>query len=53
MLKDGVPNDDLDYSLLAENAGYFGSDICSLRLLHRYRRRAKQSYSSTTAGISG
>lgn len=41
MLKRAVPEDDLDYGLLAENAGYFGGEACSLQLLHRYRKRIR------------
>jgi uncharacterized protein (DUF433 family) len=36
-------HDELDYSLLADNAGYFNSDACSLHLLRRYKRRAKHT----------
>jgi hypothetical protein len=37
-----TPDDEMDYGLLAENAGYFSTDTCSLRLLYKYRRRARQ-----------
>jgi uncharacterized protein (DUF433 family) len=42
MLKDAAPGDELDYSLLSDNAGYFGPDTCSLHLLHRYRKINKR-----------
>src|SRR3954449_11371004 len=40
LLSHAASNDDLDYSMLADNAGYFSADTCSLHLLHRYRKRA-------------
>lgn len=33
----------LDYSLLAENAGYFSPDACPLHLLHGYRTRTRHN----------
>jgi uncharacterized protein (DUF433 family) len=47
-LKDAGSEDELDYSLLTENAGYFSPHSCSLRLLHAYRKKAKRNYSAPT-----
>jgi uncharacterized protein (DUF433 family) len=43
MLKVAVPDDGLDYSLLAENAGYFNIDSCPLHLLYKYGKRARHN----------
>lgn len=39
-------DDELDYLLLAENAGYFSTDACSFHLLHRFKKRVKPQYAS-------
>jgi hypothetical protein len=40
-------DDDMDYSLLAENAGYFGRDTCSLHILYKYRKQASRNAART------
>jgi uncharacterized protein (DUF433 family) len=41
LLKEVESDDEIDYALLAANAGYFSADSCPLHLLHRYRKRAR------------
>lgn len=53
LLNGAAPDDDeLDYSLLTENAGYFSADTCSLHLLHKYRKRAKRSHMSAEPAMA-
>lgn len=53
MLNDATPDDGLDYSLLAGNAGYISANSCSLRLLHSYRKRIKHIHTRGGTAVVG
>lgn len=38
-LRNAAPDDELDYILLAENAGSFSANRCGLHLIYRYKRK--------------
>jgi hypothetical protein len=46
ILRDAVPDDGLDYTLLAENAGSFNAQSCALHLIYRYKKRSNNLHIS-------
>jgi len=43
VLNNATSEDDLDYSMLIENAGYFSPVSCSLHLVYAFRKRGTRS----------
>jgi uncharacterized protein DUF433 len=41
-----APEDDLDYRMLIDNAGYFSPASCSLHLVHAFRKRTSRNFSA-------